>query len=197
MVIYAERGKTCQHDSPVHSKPFLMDHLVTLPSAEIEMRISSLSSPVPCSLSTQRTCQTGDECFPWLSLHNETGFINNKFSKTKTILWPITRDATSKVNIDQTQILVARIKRGEMRTSRKKDNNEHEQKKGRGAGRRWIARSWLVLGLYLVVSPFPWIPAFCWTNIKTLHKKIHGFQQLRKYTYKLSKAGVSLLLRTL
>ena len=61
----------------MHSNPFLMDHLVTRPSAEMEIRISSLSSPDPWSLSTQRTCHTGDECLPWLSLSKKTRTTNN------------------------------------------------------------------------------------------------------------------------
>ena len=53
---------------PVHSKPLRIDHCTMRPSAEIETRISPLSSPTPFSRSIQHSCQIGAECFPAQSL---------------------------------------------------------------------------------------------------------------------------------
>ena len=59
--------------SPEHSNPFLIIHWVTLPSVEIETRISCLSSPTPRSFSIQRRCHTGEVCLPPTSLEVKKG----------------------------------------------------------------------------------------------------------------------------
>ena len=45
-----------------------MDHCVTRPSADDEIRTSPFSSPVPLSRSVHFNCQIGPECLPGLSL---------------------------------------------------------------------------------------------------------------------------------
>lgn len=49
---------------PWQSSPFRITHLETLPSADIDTKISLLSSPVvPLSCSIHCSCQTGPRCF--------------------------------------------------------------------------------------------------------------------------------------